>query len=136
MPLVPAGGVRSQVGAARDSVLDRLDDGDRAPWSLASIGLGLFAFRRVEYLESAVVEVRSDGDAPRFLRATVGVLVAMLFFGVRQLLRPPSPGRRAARRAAARRRRARDRAPGRRRPPNLVFLRDKALLWSEARTPS
>ncbi len=99
----------------------------------ASIGLGLFAFRRVEYSHELWWKFAADADAPRFLRATVGVLVAMLFFGVRQLLRPPRPvvalpdadELDAATHVIARQART---------LPNLVFLRDKALLWDETRT--
>jgi phosphatidylglycerol lysyltransferase len=99
----------------------------------ASIGLGLFAFRRVEYTHELWWKFAADADAPRFLRATVGVLVAMLFVGVRQLLRPPKPmvalpDQEELNDAAT----VIARQP--RTLPNLVFLRDKALLWNETRT--
>ena len=99
----------------------------------ASIGLGLFAFRRVEYTQELWWKFAADADAPRFLRATVGVLVAMLFVGVRQLLRPPKPmvalpDQEELDDAAT----VIARQP--RTLPNLVFLRDKALLWNETRT--
>src|SRR5206468_9196221 len=54
----------------------------------ASIGLGLFAFRHVEYTHDLWWRFEVDQDAPRFLRATVGVLVALAFVGARRLMRP------------------------------------------------
>ena len=76
---------------------------------LASVALGLFAYRHVEYSNQLWWVFEERQDAPRFLRATVGVLVAMLALGLRQLLRPPPPRGRAAGRTAARGRRAGDR---------------------------
>ena len=58
---------------------------------LASVALGLFAYRHVEYSNQLWWVFEERQDAPRFLRATVGVLVAMLAVGLRQLLRPPPP---------------------------------------------
>jgi phosphatidylglycerol lysyltransferase len=58
---------------------------------LASVSLGLFAFRHVDYTHDLWWTFAFDQDAPRFLRATIGVLVAMLAIGLRQLLRPPAP---------------------------------------------
>ena len=57
---------------------------------LASIGLGLFAFRHVEYSSDLWWRFENEQDAPRFLRATVGVLVALLLVGVQRLMRPRS----------------------------------------------
>src|SRR5215212_3304343 len=99
---------------------------------LASMALGLFAYRHVEYSNQLWWAFEERQDAPRFLRATVGVLVAMLAVGLRQLLRPPAaevevPEERqladAARVIAAQGQTS----------ANLVFLRDKALMWSDAR---
>ena len=99
---------------------------------LASVALGLFAYRHVEYSNQLWWVFEERQDAPRFLRATVGVLVAMLAVGLRQLLRPPAaevevPDARqladAARVIAAQGQTA----------ANLVFLRDKALMWTDAR---
>ena len=58
---------------------------------LASLALGLFAYRHVEYSNQLWWVFEERQDAPRFLRATVGVFVAMLAVGLRQLLRPPPP---------------------------------------------
>src|SRR5205823_5151089 len=58
---------------------------------LASIVLGEFAFRK-EYAEQLWWRaVAFNDDAPRFLRATVGVAVVLFAFGLRQLLRPAPP---------------------------------------------
>ena len=56
-----------------------------------SIGLGLFAFRHVEWSQELWWRFEVDQDAPRFLRATVGILIAMTFVGVRRLMRPAQP---------------------------------------------
>jgi phosphatidylglycerol lysyltransferase len=99
----------------------------------ASIGLGLFAFRHVEYSSDLWWRFEVQQDAPRFLRATVGVLVAMLFVGVRRLMRPARPEvARLDDRALADAARVVDESP--RTSANLVFLRDKGLLWNEGRT--
>ncbi len=99
----------------------------------ASIGLGLFAFRHVEYSSDLWWRFEVDQDAPRFLRATVGVLIALALVGAQRLMRParrvlqlPGPDELtdAGRVVAAQPRTS----------ANLVFLRDKALLWDEART--
>jgi phosphatidylglycerol lysyltransferase len=99
---------------------------------LASVALGLFAYRHVEYSNQLWWVFEERQDAPRFLRATVGVLVAMLALGLRQLLRPPP--RRAQRpdeQQLADAARVISQQP--QTSANLVFLRDKALMWSDAR---
>jgi len=100
---------------------------------IASVFLGLFAFRHVEYSHDLWWTFELEQDAPRFLRATVGVLVAMLFIGLRQLLRPPSPEIElpwpqeidAAVALVA----VQDRTAA-----YLVALGDKALLWNDDRS--
>ncbi|MCY1016957.1 bifunctional lysylphosphatidylglycerol flippase/synthetase MprF [Pyxidicoccus sp. MSG2] len=56
----------------------------------ASVGLGLLAYRHVAYSHALWWQFTFGGDAPRFMRATVGVLGAGLLFGVAALLRPAS----------------------------------------------
>ncbi len=99
----------------------------------ASIGLGLFAFRHVEYTSDLWWRFELDQDAPRFLRATVGVLLAMLFVGVRRLMRPARPevARPDERDLADAARVVEGSA---RSSASLVFLGDKGLLWNDART--
>jgi phosphatidylglycerol lysyltransferase len=99
----------------------------------ASVWLGLFAFKHVEYSNQLWWQFELRGDASRFLRATVGVAVAFALFGFARLIgrAPHHPGAPkeddleaagpiiAAQTATL---------------PYLVYLRDKALLFNEART--
>jgi phosphatidylglycerol lysyltransferase len=99
----------------------------------ASIGLGLFAFRHVEFSQDLWWRFEVKQDAPRFLRATVGVLMAMLFVGVRRMMRPARaqvamPDDQALVDAG------RVVAASSRTSANIVFLRDKSLLWNDDRT--
>ncbi len=100
---------------------------------LASVFLGLFAFRHVESTHDLWWTFEFEQDAPRFLRATVGVLVAMLFIGLRQLLRPPAPRIELPAPAEIDEAMAlvslQDRTGA-----YLVALGDKALLWNDDRT--
>jgi phosphatidylglycerol lysyltransferase len=54
----------------------------------ASIWLGLFAYRHVEYRQELWWHFSARAEAPRFLRATVGALALALGFGLARLLRP------------------------------------------------
>jgi phosphatidylglycerol lysyltransferase len=56
----------------------------------ASIWLGFFSFKHVEYSESLWWEFAYRADAPRFLRASVVVTVLLLGFQAFLLLRPAS----------------------------------------------
>jgi phosphatidylglycerol lysyltransferase len=99
---------------------------------LASLALGLFAYRHVEYSNQLWWVFEERQDAPRFLRATVGVFVAMLAVGLRQLLRPPAPevelpDEQQLTEAAG------VIATQSHTSANLVFLRDKTLMWTDAR---
>jgi phosphatidylglycerol lysyltransferase len=55
---------------------------------VSSIGLGLFAFRHVEYSNELWWRFSIKGSAPRFLRAEVGALVLALGFAMARLIRP------------------------------------------------
>ena len=57
----------------------------------ASVWLGLFAFRHVEYRNDLWWHFSFNGEAPRFMRATVGCLVLALVFALGRLLRPAPP---------------------------------------------
>jgi phosphatidylglycerol lysyltransferase len=57
---------------------------------VSSIGLGLFAFRHVDYSNELWWHFSVKGEAPRFLRAEVGALVLALTIGLAKLLRPAS----------------------------------------------
>ena len=53
----------------------------------ASIWVGAFAYRHVDYSSEMWWEFAVRGNAPRFLRATAGVVGVMMLFGVSRLLR-------------------------------------------------
>lgn len=68
------------------------------PWLLAilavlagSIWLGMFAYRHVDYANELWWQFVLEGDAPRFLRATAGVMIAMVVLGGLQLIRFAPP---------------------------------------------
>lgn len=58
---------------------------------LASVWLGLFSYKHVEYSGGLWWQFTFSGDAPRFLRATVGAIVVALAFALAKLLRPTAP---------------------------------------------
>ncbi len=58
---------------------------------MGSIWLGLFSHKHVEYSSELWWHFSFLGDAPRFLRASVGVLGVALFFAAAKLLRPAPP---------------------------------------------
>ena len=98
----------------------------------ASIWLGFFAFKHVEYSSELWWEFAVNRSAPRFLRASVGATMAILAFGVLRLLRPAPADvtlPTAEELAAA------EQIIGEQRStvPYLAYLRDKTLLFSEAR---
>ncbi len=108
-------------------------------WSLsvvaalgASVWLGFFAFRHVEYSRDLWWQFALEGEASRFLRASVGAAVVLFLFGVGRLVRSapheaPLPG--DADLAAAGAAIAAQGATS----PNLVYLRDKSLLFDAER---
>jgi phosphatidylglycerol lysyltransferase len=98
----------------------------------ASVWLGFFAFRHVEYSSELWWRFAINADAPRFLRASVGAFVAILAFGVLRLMQPAPPevvqpteqdledaGKLVAAQPHTQ--------------PFLVFLGDKSLLFSPER---
>ena len=58
---------------------------------ISSAWLGFFSYKYVAYSNDLWWKFQFRGDAPRFLRAGVGVLAAMLIVAVRHLLRPAIP---------------------------------------------
>jgi phosphatidylglycerol lysyltransferase len=56
-----------------------------------SVWLGFYSYRHVEYTDSLWWRFAFNGDASRFLRASVGVVVFGLFFAGARLLRPAPP---------------------------------------------
>ncbi len=57
----------------------------------ASIWLGFFAYKHVGYSHELWWQFSLHGDASRFLRATVGIVVVMMSFAVAHLLRTATP---------------------------------------------
>jgi phosphatidylglycerol lysyltransferase len=98
----------------------------------ASVWLGLFAFQHVEYSSDLWWQFALHGEASRFLRGSVAAATLVLLVAVARLVghaphdvEPPSDRDLAdaaeiiARQPAS--------------YPNLIYLRDKALLFDEAR---
>lgn len=98
---------------------------------LASVWLGLFAYRHVGYSQSLWWSFALRGDAPRFLRASIGASAVLLVVGAVRLLRaaPPEPGL-PTEDDLARAERVISRAPEAQ--ANLAYAGDKALLFSES----
>lgn len=99
----------------------------------ASIWLGLFAFQHVNYSNELWWQFELHGEASRFLRASVGAAIVLVLVAVRRLITPaphdaPVPTDNdlddAARIINAQHATS----------PMLVFLRDKSLIFNEART--
>jgi phosphatidylglycerol lysyltransferase len=98
----------------------------------ASVWLGLFAFKHVEYSHDLWWQFELDAEASRFLRGTIGASTAVLLFAVARLIghaphdvvEPSSDDlMRAGEIIAAQ-------------PatyPNLVYLRDKAVVFDDRR---
>ena len=99
----------------------------------ASVWLGFFAFKHVEYSSELWWQFELRGEASRFLRASVGAALALLLFAFARLVghaphEAPVPtdsdlddvGRAIAAQSAT--------------SPFLVYLRDKAILFNDSRT--
>jgi phosphatidylglycerol lysyltransferase len=99
----------------------------------ASVWLGLFAFRHVDYSHELWWQFELQAEASRFLRASVGAAMVLLLFGLARLIRhapheAPAPGDadiEAAGGAIAAQAST---------SPYLVYLRDKALLFNDDRS--
>jgi phosphatidylglycerol lysyltransferase len=98
----------------------------------ASVWLGLFAFKHVEYSHEMWWQFELGQEASRFLRSSVGAAVALALFGFGRLMRPspheapdPTDADLDAASAAI--------AAQTSTFPYLVYLRDKALLFDEDR---
>jgi phosphatidylglycerol lysyltransferase len=57
----------------------------------ASVWLGFFAFKHVEYAHDLWWQFELEGDAPRSLRALAGAALALAVFALARLLRPAPP---------------------------------------------
>jgi phosphatidylglycerol lysyltransferase len=58
---------------------------------IASVWLGFFSYKHVEYSDQLWWRFAVHGDAPRFLRATLGASVLILLFGLARLMVPVKP---------------------------------------------
>ncbi len=58
---------------------------------LGSLWLGMFAYRHVDYSHDLWWQFALEGDAPRFLRATLLMVIAATGFALVKLMRPRSP---------------------------------------------
>jgi phosphatidylglycerol lysyltransferase len=99
----------------------------------ASIWLGLFAFKHVEYSQDLWWQFELYGEASRTLRASVGAGVTVLLFGLARLMSyapheapPPTDEDLSAAAAII--------SAQPRTSPNLVFLRDKTLLFDDQKS--
>jgi phosphatidylglycerol lysyltransferase len=99
----------------------------------ASVWLGLFAFKHVDYSRELWWQFELHGDASRFLRASVGAAIVLLLFGLARLIgyaphEAPAPTQAdlddAAKAIAAQTSTF----------PYLAFLKDKALLFDDTRS--
>ncbi len=96
----------------------------------ATIWLGLFSFKHVEYSSELWWRFTVRGDAPRFLRATSGAVGVLLAVGLARLLRhaeadPTAPTLSELERAH------RIVSQSRETTANLALLGDKALLFAD-----
>jgi phosphatidylglycerol lysyltransferase len=99
---------------------------------LGSVWLGFFSYRHVAYSHDLWWQFAVKGDAPRFLRATVGVITLAVIVGLVRLLRSTQPE--APEIGADDMQRVRSVVAG---SPdtaaNLALLGDKRFLFSESR---
>jgi phosphatidylglycerol lysyltransferase len=96
----------------------------------AATWLGFFSYKHVEYADQLWWQFRPHADAPRFMRATVGVVGALFVFGVMRLLRQAKPEPAAPEPDDLERAAAILLASGNS-AANLALLGDKALLFSD-----
>jgi phosphatidylglycerol lysyltransferase len=94
-----------------------------------TVWLGFFSYRHVEYSGDLWWRFTLFGDAPRFLRATVGVFCFFLLFSMAKLLRPAPHHPTAARQEEMKR--VEEIVHRERRTfANLAFLGDKRFLFN------
>jgi phosphatidylglycerol lysyltransferase len=98
----------------------------------ASVWLGLFAYQHVNYSQQLWWQFELRGDASRYLRASVGAAVTLLLVAFARLTSyAPQPAARPT--AADLDDAARIIAAQPATLPNLVFLKDKALIFDQER---
>ncbi|MGE5812917.1 MAG: bifunctional lysylphosphatidylglycerol flippase/synthetase MprF [Acidobacteriota bacterium] len=100
---------------------------------VASVWLGIFAFKHVDYSNELWWRFELGGEASRFLRASVGAAVVLLLFGLARLV-GYAPHEATAPSDADLQDAAKAIAAQRSTFPYLVYLRDKALLFNDDRS--
>jgi phosphatidylglycerol lysyltransferase len=98
---------------------------------IASVWLGFFSYKHVEYSDQLWWRFAIHGDAPRFLRATLGASVLVLLYGLAWLMVPTSP-KAATAEAATMHIVAGVVARSRKTYANLALLGDKTFLISNS----
>ncbi|MBI3270183.1 MAG: bifunctional lysylphosphatidylglycerol flippase/synthetase MprF [Planctomycetes bacterium] len=100
---------------------------------LGTAWLGAFAHKHVEYSDELWWRFSFAGDAPRFLRGTVGAAAAALLFALTWLLRSSQPAPRTpTAEEFAKVRELVTRSPET--TAHLALLGDKGFLWNDERT--
>lgn len=100
---------------------------------ISSIWLGIFAYKHIDYRAELWWHFALKGDAPRFLRATVGTSTLLLILTAARLFRPAE--KKSGRPSQDELNQARpiiNRSPVT--LPNLALLGDKALLFDDQHT--
>jgi phosphatidylglycerol lysyltransferase len=100
---------------------------------LGSVWLGFFAYRHVEYSAELWWVFAIHANAPRFLRASVGVVAVALVMALARLLRAGAPPPRAVTAEAMDAVRTIV-AQSSKTSANLAFLGDKLFLFNDTRT--
>ena len=98
---------------------------------VASIWLGLFAFKHVEYSDELWWQFALSAEAPRFLRASVGSAIAVLLIAAAQAASATRRTKSIRRREASSTPLPRSSPAQPHASPNLVFLRDKGVLFDD-----
>ncbi|HDO26062.1 MAG TPA: lysylphosphatidylglycerol synthetase family protein, partial [Nitrospirae bacterium] len=91
--------------------------------------LGIFSYKHIEYSNNLWWQFTFAGDAPRFLRATVGAVVVILVISTAKLLRPVTPEFSLPASSDLEKIHSIT-AESRNTSANLAFLGDKSLLFS------
>ena len=101
---------------------------------VASWWLGFFAYRHVAYTSDLWWRFAVDANAPRFLRASVGVMIGALVVALRILLGAVRPRTQAVDVSSPTPDLDRVIALQPRTLPYLVYLGDKSVLWNDEHT--
>jgi phosphatidylglycerol lysyltransferase len=99
---------------------------------LCSVWLGLFSYKHISYSHQLWWEFAVHGDAPRFLRASLGAIVLVFLYAVARLLVPARPGPKVLDRSVLETVHAIV-SNSKRTHPNLALLGDKEFILSQKR---